>query len=468
MYPLTPTHTEEINQKIIEDAQLNVSQLIKKLIEHHDITQMDEGERYYNNDNDIKRRIQYKYLNGQKVEDLDKPNNKIPHAWHKLLVDQKVNYLLGNPINFVADDEDLTEHINTYLGEQWDDAAIDIGVAVSNKGKEWLHPYINEQGEFDFMIIPAEQSIPIWKDDQEKELHAFIRYYPDGDTMVAEYHTDKDVTYYRAFNGEYALDGLVEDNPIGHFSLYTKDERFDYGWGKVPFIQFLNNSRGLNDLTYYKAIIDAWDRRVSDNQNNFDEIQELIFVLKDYEGQDLGEFMNNLKQYKAINVEGSGGVETLSAEIPMNSIDMHMKNLRESLFTQGQGVDVSTDKFGQSPSGVALEFLYSLLDLKASALERKWRPALQDLIWFLCEYLSMKGEGDYDYKSVDYVFKKRRIRNDLETATIAQNSLGVISRETVITNHPWVQDVSQEQMRMEAEAQATPTVSLEDEEDEEI
>ncbi|PSL42136.1 SPP1 family phage portal protein [Planomicrobium soli] len=463
MDPFTITQTEQLNERILRGARLSIPQLIKQAIEAHDIRHMEDGERYYDVENDILKRKQFMYVNDQKVEDPDKPNNRIPHAWHKLLVDQKVNYLLGNPVNFIADDEVLTLKINEYLGERWDDAAIDIGTAVSNKGQEWLHPYIDENGDFDFLIIPAEQSIPIWEDEREKRLKAFIRYYEDGDTTVAEYHTETEVTFYRSFNGEFALDDLVEVNPIGHFRVYKQEETLEYGWGKVPFIRFLNNSRKKTDLQFYKQIIDAWDRRVSDNQNNFDEIQELIYILKNYEGENLGEFMRNLKQYKAINVAGDGGVETMTAETPMSSIQIHMDNLRESLFTQGQGVDVSTDKFGQSPSGVALEFLYRLLDLKASALERKWRPALQELIWFLCEYLDIKGEGRFDYRSVDFVFKKRRIRNDLETANIAQVSLGTISRKTIVSNHPWVADESQEQLRIDEEAGTMVSLGEDDE-----
>lgn len=466
MDPFSITHTEQLNERILQGANLSVAETIKLAIEHHDIRHMIDGERYYDVENDILQRKQYMYVNDTKIEDPEKPNNKIPHAWHKLLVDQKVNYLLGNPINFVADKEDLTLLINEHLGEKWDDAAIDIGTAVSNKGQEWLHPYIDEDGEFDFLIIPAEQSIPIWEDEREKRLKAFIRYYPDGDTIVAEYHTENDVTFYRSFNGEFDIDNLVLVNPVGHFHVYKQstEERFDYGWGKVPFIRFLNNTRKKTDLQFYKQIIDAWDRRVSDNQNNFDEIQELIYVLKNYEGENLGEFMRNLKQYKAINVAGDGGVETMTAETPMASIQIHMENLRESLFTQGQGVNVSTDKFGQSPSGVALEFLYSLLDLKASALERKWRPGLQELLWFLCEYLDIKGEGKFDYKKVDFVFKKRRIRNDLEAATIAQMSFGTgISDETRLSNHPWVNDVSQELERVEKQNASRMSLGDDDE-----
>src|SRR5690606_37910039 len=170
------------------------------------------------------------------------------------------------------------------------------------------------------------------------------------------------------------------------------------------------------------------------------------------EGQSLSEFMKNLKYYKAINVDGrDSGVETIQAEVPMTSIDSHLDRLRESIFTFGQGVDVQTDKFGNAPSGIALKFLYSLLDLKCDTLERKFRVGLQELMWFLCEYLLMAGHGEYDYKSVDFTFKRSVMYNDLENAQIAQQSKGIISDETIVANHPWVDNLELEMDRLKAQ-----------------
>jgi SPP1 family phage portal protein len=234
-----------------------------------------------------------------------------------------------------------------------------------------------------------------------------------------------------------------------------------YGWGRVPFIKFRNNEDEKGDLTYYKQLIDSFDNRVSDNQNNFDEIQELIFILKGYEGQSLSEFTRNMKQYKAISVDGEhSGVETIQAEIPMTSIDSHLDRLRENIFTFGFGVDVSSDKFGNSPSGIALKFLYSLLDMKSNTLERKFRQGIQELLWFLCEYLKMSGKGEYDYKEVDFTFKRSMMVNELEQSQIAQQSKGIISDKTILANHPWVTDLQQEEERIQAEKDSYTQVNL--------
>lgn len=456
MYPSTPTETELLNKQFIEQGKTADTRMIKAYIEADapKVSKMLEGVRYYENENDILSRQQYAVIDGQKRVDEDKVNNRIPHGWHKLLVDQKTAYLVGQPINFSADDDKLTEFINEYLGEKWDDTVNELVKNASNKGKEWLHPYIDEEGEFDFIIIPAEQVIPIYEDNRKKKLAAVIRYYPwtyvDEETIRVELCDKQQTSYYVRVNGEFIFDPSVEVNPEPHFEYNGKG----YGWEKVPYIPFRNNEQEKPDIAYYKQLIDAYDNRVSDNQNSFDELQELIYILKGYEGTSLSEFMQNLKYYKAVKVDSEGGVDTIQAEVPMDAIMKHMENLRESIYTFGQGVDISGDRFGNSPSGIALKFLYSLLDLKASTLERKFRPSVQELIWFLCEYLSISGKGIYDYKAVDFTFKRSMMTNELENSQIAQQSKGIVSDKTILANHVWVEDLEQEIERLEEEKEA--------------
>jgi SPP1 family phage portal protein len=458
MFPMTQRWVDKMTKQFTEESATAPIRMIKEYIEHHDTSKMREGVRYYENENDILSRKQYTVIDGVKKIDEEKTNNKIPHGWHKLLVDQKTAYLVGEPINFSADDKKLTQFINEYLGEKFDDVANELVKNASNKGVEWLHLFIDEEGEFDFLITPAEQIIPIYADNRGKKLAYVIRYYPtvviDEETIRVELWDDKQVYYYVKYNGEYILDPSEEINPQSHFIHGPKGKELGYGWEKVPFIKFRNNEQEKGDLAYYKQLIDSFDKRVSDNQNSFDELQELITVLRGYEGTDLSEFMQNMKYYKAIKVDSDGGVESLKQEMPMDSIDKHLDRIREAIFTFGAGVDVSSDSFGNSPSGIALKFLYSLLDMKSSTLERKFRQGIQELIWFLCEYLSISGKGDFDYKEVDYTFRRSMMVNELEMATIAQQSTGIISQKTILSNHPWVNDLEQEQERLEEEKAA--------------
>ena len=437
--------------------ETDLSQTIEDLIANHDPSIMLVGVDYYNNDTRIKDRQIWYYEDGQKKVDTEATNHRVSHNWHKLLVDQKVAYLLGRPPVISAEDEQFAEQLNVLLDETWDDRLQELAKNASNKGVEWLMPYIDAAGNFRYIIIPAEQCIPVYETDYEEELVAMLRYYPavvGGETKTrAEWWTAEGVsTYIETEAGVYDLES--ED---GHFSLNGTP----MGWGRVPFVEFANNEDRFADLKYYKEQIDVYDIIISDLANDLTDVQKLIFVLKGYGGQSLSEFLQNLRYYRAIQVdpEAGAGVETLSADPPITAIDSALDRLEENIFLFGQGVNTKTDKFGSAPSGIALKFLYSLLDLKSDIMARRFSVAIKKFCWFAARYLEIKGVGTFDSRSVTITYSKSLLINDLELSQIATSSMGVISQETIVAHHPWVEDVQVEMERIAEEQQARVDLS---------
>lgn len=443
-----------MQQKIISESNINDSSIINDLIKDHSTAHMAEGEDYYYNRNDILDRRQYYYKNGNKVEDETKANNKIPHGWMKLLVDQKVAYLVGRPpiLQAEEDQKEYEDRLNLLLSEEWHDNLTELATNSSNKGTEWLHTYINQEGYFKFLIIPAEEIIPIYDTSLQENLEAILRYYlidvNGKDRIRVEWWTRDTVTYYiQNEEGDFILDDTEEINPAPHY--YYNDE--GYGWSKVPFIEFPNNEKRVSDLNWIKPSVDSYDKNVSDLDNNLDEVQEIITVLKGYESTDLSEFKENLRYYKAIKVSGEDGsrVDKLELQIPIQARKEMLDRLEENIFLFGQGVNMKTDRFGSSPSGVSLKFLYSALDLKASIMERKFRKSIKRLLWFATEYINILDKKDYNSTDIQVTFRRTMITNDKEDVEIARDSKGTISDETIIANHPWVEDVSLEVERLE-------------------
>lgn len=420
---------------------------------------MQLGDRYYENKTDITKRKLYKYIDGQKVEDTDRPNNKLPHGYAKLLVDEKVNYLLGKSPLITSDDKKFQEKLIEILDDEFDDIIQEVGVEASNKGISWLQPYIDEEGDLKFKKHESETIIPVWKDNAHTKLEAVIRVYYieayDGkkksDEKKVEYWTENEVIFYTYFNGSLVPDVEVigEGQPIGHFRVNNGTEY--KGWGKVPFIPFKNNSKELNDLTYFKTLIDDYDKNTSDTSNTLDDIARFIYVLKNYGGTDLNEFLNDLKLHKAIKVDSDGGVDKLSPEINIDAVEKHLDRLKKDIYTFGQGVDMDTDKFGNSPSGIALLFLYSALDLKCDHMERRFKSAFKLLFWFIAEYLKITNQGSYNYKLAKVTFVRNMIINETDTITNVRNSKGIVSNKTLLEHHPYVGDVDEEITRLEEE-----------------
>ncbi|MCD8846339.1 phage portal protein [Mammaliicoccus sciuri] len=421
-------------------------EMIVRLIEEHEknIERISIGQKYYENDSDINRIMPKVDVDG-KVDPL-KPDWRINTNFHKNLVDQKVSYMAGNPITYKAENEQAIEEIHKVFDNRWDNKLIDILTAASNKGIEWVMPYVNEDGEFKIFRVPAEQAVPIWTNKEREDLSAFIRVYTLNEEKKVEYWTKDSVTYYVMEYNQLIPDYYHgEDNVQPHYYEGNKA----VSWGKVPFIPFKNNPEETSDLFMYKSILDAIDKRLSDLQNTFDESTELIYVLKGYEGQNLDEFMKNLKYYKAINVdsEGNSGVDTIQVEVPMQSTKEYLEMMRAYVIEFGQGVDFQTDKFGNAPSGISLQFLFSNLRLKTNKLKNKTEVALQDLLDFIVHFHKI----NIDPNDIEITFNYDVLMNKLEESQIAMNSTGIISRESVVEHHPWVKDPVGEMERIQAE-----------------
>lgn len=429
-------------EEVVEQMKPKVEtqeEMIIRLINNHKqkLKDINVGQKYYDKDNDINYQAYKQDLHGN--IDYTKPDWRITTNFHQNLVDQKVSYVASKPVTYAHDDDKVLDVIHQVLDTRWDNKLIDILTAASNKGIDWLQVYINEDGELKLFRVPAEQAIPIWTDKEREQLNAFIRIFTfNGETKV-EYWTTETVTYYVYENGDLIPDFYYGDDHIQtHFSTGS--------WERVPFIAFKNNPEEVSDIWMYKSFIDAIDKRLSDVQNMFDESVELIYILRGYEGEDLSEFMEGLKYYKAINVSSDGGVETIQVEVPVDSTKEYLDMMRAYVVEFGQGVDFQTDKFGSDTSGIALKFLYTNLNLKANKLKNKANVALQELMQFILDFNKIK----LDAKEIEITFNFNVMVNDLEQSQIGAQSQ-YLSKETLVRHHPWVDDPKAELERLDEE-----------------
>ncbi|MBN6091267.1 phage portal protein [Staphylococcus saprophyticus] len=442
MYPSEPTQTEIFNDIIKNNNKPEtLEEMIIRYIKAHQkkIPNFEIGQKYYDQEPDIIREPPSRDATGQ-VDPL-KPDERLITNFHANLVDQKVSYLVGKPIEFKYTDNNVIEQINLALGSRFDDKLHSVLTGASNKGIEWIHPYIDEEGELKFFRVPAEQAVPIWKDREHEKLEAFIRFYKIDNDMKVEYWDETFINYYIYDNGS-----LIRDYSR---NLKSQETHFSTGsWGRIPFIPFKNNDAERSDLFMYKTQIDAYNRRLSDTANMFKESNELIYVLTNYDDTDLSEFKRNMRHYGAIKVSNvDGGVDTIEIKVPVENTEKYLKMLYENIMLFGQAVDFSSDKFGSAPSGVALEFLYTNLNLKADKLARKTKVAIQELLWYVIEHHNLK----VNHKEIDISFNYNKVANTELQVQMAQSSMGVVSHETVIENHPFVEDLEAELERIQNE-----------------
>lgn len=461
--------------------------LISDFVRSPERREMTDGAAYYRADNtEIMHRRRYRFKEDPsgkivKIEDKAKPNNRRAHGFMHMFVEDKINYLLSKPYTLNCESQAFLDKAQAVLGESFQEKRfMRLGEKASNGGIAWLHPYINEEGNFKTMVIPPEQCIPGWKDNDHEEMTEFIWFYNvdiiEGHTvktvLKVEYWTEEGVAYY-------VSDGIYDNAASGTVNLILDSERYlneperdsDFtghfmtgdeseAWGRIPFIPFKNNDQELPDLHFIRSLIDGYDKNRSDTANYLDEAENFIMKLKGYGGNDLGEFMRDLSYFRAINLDMDGDAEVLTANVDITAQDSDAERLKKDIILFGEGVDKSSDKLGNSPSGIALKFMYSGLDLKCNRMEAAFKDGFNNLIWFVNRYLELTGQGaEWDSK-IDITFNRDININESQAITDCQNSQGVVSRETILKNHPWVEDVDEEIVKLDKEeTEARMTVS---------
>lgn len=433
---------------MFEKETLNEKRILNKIYKHRNsmaLQWMLTGERYYRVDNDILK------IHKDKTKEYQ-ADDRLAHGIFHSLIDEKVEYSFSLSPSITSSNEELSQKVIDLLGEDFAYNLESLAYESSQKGIAWVRPYISENGEFKLFIAKSEQIIPGWKDASHRELDYLIRYY---DTEIYRFGKEETVTnvevwfadsveFYRLESGK--LLRLQEDE--GHFWADGKPE----SWGRVPWAAFKNNRYEIPDIKFIKSLIDGYDMTRSEVSNFISEVKNLIFVLKGYSGESLDEFLEQVykKRTVILDADDDTDVTTLNPTMDIEAAKSHYEQLKRDIFDYGQGVNRDLDKFGTSPSGIALKFLFSGLDLKNNQIESEFRRGFEQLIGFVFAYLKISKNESFKDK-INITFARDLPLNEAEIIENCNKSRGLISDDTIRANHPWVSNSKTEKEKLEKE-----------------
>lgn len=424
------------------------------------------GERYYSGEQEIlKRKRTAIGADGKLQEVKNLPNNKVIDNQYAKMVDQKTNYLFGKPITFDCENEAYLTALKKRFGSAFQRTIKYMGEDALNGGVSWLFPYYDESGILCFRRFPAYQILPFWTDDDHTRLDAAARLYLqevwDGITkkLVERVELYKPDGIYR-----YILDGstLIPDVELGEYAPYLTVQGTSGAegrtWNHFPLIPFKYNKQETPLIVRVKSLQDGINTILSDFQNGMEQTpQNTIMILKEYDGQNLGEFRHNLSTYSAVKVRKDGGVETLTVEVNAENYKSILEVFKKSLIENARGYDAKDDRLGGNPNQMNIQSMYSDIDLDANGMETEFQAAFEELLWFMKQDMKTKGEGDFENEEVTVIFNRDMIMNEKEIIDCVNASVGVLSNETLITQHPWVDDPLVELKRVKAEKEEAMT-----------
>lgn len=332
------------------------------------------GQKYYDGEHDILQyRIYYINKEGKLVEDFTKSNIRTPHPFFHEIAEQEVAYILSNGIQFRTDSDELKEYLKPYFGDAFIGEIKEVITDAVVRGFGYAYWYRDLKGITRIQHADSMGIVEVKDGEAADTVNDYIiRYYPvavrDGKTAVRVEVWDKDMTwYYIQTGGMLEPDTNVKVNPCPHV-LYKSGEEYYYEeCDRIPFLRLDNNRKQQSGVKQIKPIIDDYDLMDCGLSNNLQDINEGIYVVKGFKGQDMDELLMNIKSRKVVGVGENGDVDIRTINIPYEARMAKMKEDEKNIYRTALAFNASQTGDGNI-TNIILKSRYTLLDMKSRKL----------------------------------------------------------------------------------------------------
>lgn len=371
--------------------------------------------------------------------DPSKPNNKVVHPFAQYITDTLVGYFVGEPVSYTSN-EDIShlKMILEYNDEQDENVTIAKNCSIYGKAYELI--YIDEDGIVRFVALDPREVIPVYGTSLDNELVGAVRFYMNTDLvfgvdeMIVEVYTDKEIIRYKT--GDAVAD------------LHFLDCK-QHGFNSVPIVEYRNNDDCYGDYEGVMALIDAYDTLVSDDLNDFEYFVDAYLALYGYTAEP--EDIAKMKQQRVLLMDNDSKAEWLVKKGDSQGIETTKERLERDIHKFSKTPNINDKYFGGNTSGVAMKYKLLGTENIASIKERKFKKGLQRRLELISGILSVLSRPSFDWMGVDITFTRNIPINEDDVADMIKSLNGIVSKRTLVSQLPFVEDVDQEMMQLNQE-----------------
>lgn len=416
-------------------------QAIRRLIGKHRefASDLAENKRYYEGKHKI-------------MHDANRKNRLVcNHA--KDIADTASSYFIGNPVSYKSD-IDITQLTDALEAAGTDEADGDNGLDLSIYGLAYEYDYAREnETELTAKNLSPENTFMVHDDSiEENELFAVYYYARRDDANNAR-------TVYAATvltrNYRYVLN--IEDIE-GPQALLEEPEA--HYMGEVPVIEYQNNKLAIGDYELQIPLIDAYNALMSDRITDKEQFIDAILALYGFMLGDEGSVdedgrtaAQRLKDDRIIDgLPPDGKAEYLTRTFDESGVEILKKAIEQDIHKFSHIPCMTDESFGGNVSGVAMEFKLLGMENITKIKTRYYKKGLRKRLRIFAHFLSMKGIN-VDVAGITPTFTRAMPKNMLEISQIVSNLWGKVSRKTLLSQVPFVENVDDELAAVEKETE---------------
>lgn len=412
--------------------------------------------------------LEREYKIGEVVQ-TNKINNKLNNDFFNEIINIKTGYFSGSPVSVTLPREKYSEEQYSAIMDAIRDWNIRNDVDSLNSesvrfssisGYSGRLLYINEDGGISALNVPGYECFFIGEDINNYDYA--LRVYPTIEITEkgVEYKFHCDV-YDSVF--VYRFDGASVP-----YTLATTAQTINYEWDLVeqkehlfngiPLIRFRNNQDEKGDAEPVLHLIDAYDRVLSDLDNELEQQRLAYMVFKGY--RPTQEDVDAMLRTGAFGMDDpNSGIDFLVKNLAAAPVFETMKRLQDNILYFTSTPNMRDEAFSGNVSGVALEYKLLPLETKCKTTEREFEKSLRQQWKLITGVWSVQGVQDLDYYDLDFVFSRSMPRNLLEESQVMMNLKGLVSEQTRLSLASFVKDAYTEQKQIEEENANTVDLS---------
>ncbi len=374
------------------------------------------------------------------------PNNKLVCNHAKDISDTATSYFIGEPVTYKSDD-DISDLLKALENAGADEADGDNGLDLSIYGLAFEYMYAKEgQTELVCKNLSPLRTFMVYDDTIEQNELFAVYYYQkkdDTDTYPIQY-----IATVLTQNYKYVLNIQDSNEP-----QETTEEPQPHYMGEVPVNAYQNNKLGIGDFELQIPLIDAYNAimsdRVNDKEQFVDSILAIYGALLSDEIEDEGEgtgtqkAMKKLKREKLLELPDDSKAEYLTHTFDEAGVEILRKAIEQDIHKFSHIPCMTDESFGGNVSGVAMEFKLLGMENITKIKTRYYKKGLRKRLRIFAHWLSVKGKN-VDISGIKTIFTRCMPKNLLEISQWVSNLWGKVSRKTLLSQIPFIDDVEAE------------------------
>lgn len=400
------------------------------------------------------------YKGKHKIENDSGRDNKLVCNHAKDIADTATSYFIGNPVTYNCNDDitPLTQELDAAGADEVDG---DNGLDLSIYGRAYEYIYTKkDETVLEIKNLSPQNTFVVYDDSIEQNELFAVYYYArkDDSGMSGQTHYIATVltqNYRWVFDiCEIPADSSVLEGPEDHYK------------GEVPVIEYLNNKLAIGDFELQIPLIDAYNALMSDRITDKEQYIDAILVLYGtlladdeedaVEGQ--GESnsraaMKQLAKRKLLEMPAENSkAEYLTRTYDEAGVEILKKAIEQDIHKFSNIPCMTDESFGGNVSGVAMEFKLLGMENITKIKTRYYRKGLRKRLRIFCNFLSTSSKASIDPSTITAEFTRAMPKNLLEISQYVSNLKGMVSKKTLLSQIPFVDDVEAELEAVEQEA----------------